>query len=66
MKLSEFIADAQKVLAEHGDLEVLMVDPGCGCCGGDLQWAGFDVTRNKVTAYVDDAYREVDGAVIIC
>jgi len=66
VKLSEFIADAQKVLAEHGDLEVLMVDPGCGCCGGDYQPADLSVERGKVKAYDCDRYLEVDGAVIIC
>ncbi|MGJ3559594.1 hypothetical protein ACR6C2_16605 [Streptomyces sp. INA 01156] len=32
MKLSEFIANAEYVLAVHGDIPVLVPDTGCGCC----------------------------------
>jgi hypothetical protein len=31
MKLSEMIAQAQKILAQHGDLEVWAKDGGYGC-----------------------------------
>ncbi|MFJ9234352.1 hypothetical protein ACIRJ3_05130 [Streptomyces anulatus] len=32
MNLTEMIAKAQKVLAELGDIPVVVPDSGCGCC----------------------------------
>jgi hypothetical protein len=44
LKVSELIADAQKVLAEHGDIEVITRDDGCGCCSCGYIPAGLEVT----------------------
>ncbi|NEB42514.1 hypothetical protein [Streptomyces sp. SID14515] len=32
MNLTAMIAKAQEVLAEHGDIPVVVPDTGCGCC----------------------------------
>ncbi|MEU5425955.1 hypothetical protein AB0H73_10145 [Streptomyces olivoreticuli] len=43
MKLTELITRAQAALAEHGDLDVLAIVPGCGCCGGG-EYDGADTS----------------------
>lgn len=47
MNLTEMIAKAQKVLAELGDIPVVVPDAGCGCCRDSTFFsADFEVERN--------------------
>lgn len=52
MKLTELIADAEKVLKEHGDIPVVVRDPGCGCCASSVyEDAGTDVDTEEVRVW---------------
>lgn len=43
MKLSELIEEATKALEEHGDIPVVAMDSGCGCCSRGAEFAGSRV-----------------------
>ncbi|MFD8088942.1 hypothetical protein [Streptomyces malaysiensis] len=58
MKLTELIADAEKVLKEHGDIPVIAPDTGCGCCRTSIyDPAGAEVVT-EVEAY-DDSWKNI-------
>ncbi|MFJ8699427.1 hypothetical protein [Streptomyces ardesiacus] len=54
MKLSEFITNAEKALKEHGDIPVVIPDPGCGCCKSYTYDPAEGVVAFDVEAYSED------------
>lgn len=64
MKLSEFIAAAEKALKEHGDIPAVIPDQGCGCCTGYT----YDPAEGKVIfnveAYADD-YKSTSNVPVV-
>ncbi|MEV5883127.1 hypothetical protein AB0L74_10485 [Streptomyces sp. NPDC052020] len=62
MKLNEFIANAERALKEHGDIPVIIPDPGCGCCKS----CTYDPAEGKVIFEVeayDDEWKLADMPV---
>ena len=61
MTLTELIAAATAALEVHGDLEVVVPDPGCGCCQGD----GHDSVRDAEVIRTTIGRTETSAFVII-
>ncbi|WP_340376576.1 hypothetical protein U5640_16655 [Streptomyces sp. SS7] len=56
MKLSELIEDAEKVLKEHGDIPVVVRDPGCGCCAaGTYEEAATEIDAQEPRVWTETA-----------
>ncbi|MFJ9900280.1 hypothetical protein ACIQPR_43820 [Streptomyces sp. NPDC091280] len=50
--MTDLIEDAQKTLAEHGDIPVVVRDPGCGCCASSTyEEAGTHVEKDEVRVW---------------
>lgn len=62
MKLSEFIAEAEKALAKYGDIPVLVPETGCGCCAGSILEHGSPEIETDVQVY--DSKWNVDDVAI--
>ncbi|MFI8815751.1 MULTISPECIES: hypothetical protein [unclassified Streptomyces] len=67
MKLTEMIARAQEVLAELGDIPVVVPDAGCGCCrNSTYDPADLEVERNvKSWDYSSQGDRELPIAFVV-
>ncbi|MFB6654805.1 hypothetical protein ACFCZ4_06480 [Streptomyces microflavus] len=67
MHLIEMIAKAQKVLAEVGDIPVVVPDSGCGCCRSyTYDPAELEVERDvKSWDYSSQRDREVPMAFVV-
>ncbi|MFC9231324.1 hypothetical protein ACFTZI_20560 [Streptomyces decoyicus] len=47
MNLTDLITEAEEALKEHGNISVVVRDPGCGCCASsDYEDAGIFVDTN--------------------
>lgn len=66
MKLSEFIANAEQVLKEYGDIPVVVPEPGCGCCkSGEYEEGLGSVISHEITVWQNSRTETISRAWVV-
>lgn len=63
MKLSELIAEAQRALAEYGDLEVVKGTDGCGYCDPPPYVPADTEVRDAEVWYGDEVSQQLSFVI---